>query len=103
MLSTIVSLFGALLVLAGVVAALVGGAFALFVPQLLLGGLVLLVGLAIERWRYKPITRDGPLSGWTDTGERFVDPETNRLTAVYLDAASGERHYIAVDPSRAPR
>ena len=97
MLTTIASLFGALLLLAGMLTAIVGGVFALFVPQLLVGGLLLLGGLAIERWRYKPIVSGRPEPNWTDTGERFVDPETNRLTAVYLDAANGERHYIGVD------
>jgi hypothetical protein len=96
-LSTVVSVVGAVLVLASVVAAIVGGVFALFIPQLLLGGLLLLVGLAIERWRYKPIVSGRPNPGWTDTGERFVDPETSVLTAVYLDAATGERHYLAID------
>jgi hypothetical protein len=97
MLSTVVSVVGAVLVLASVVAAIVGGVFALFIPQLLLGGLLLVVGLAIERWRYKPIVSGRPNPGWTDTGERFVDPETSALTAVYLDATTGERHYLAID------
>lgn len=97
MLSTIVSLVGAMLVLASVVAAIVGGVFALFIPQLLLGGLLLVVGLAIERWRYKTIVSGRPNPGWTDTGERFVDPETSVLTAVYLDTTTGERHYLAID------
>jgi hypothetical protein len=88
---------GSLLVVAGIVVAAIGGAFAVFVPQLIVGGLLLLVGLAIERWRYKPILRHPPQPGWTDTGERFIDPETQALTAVYLDAANGERHYIALD------
>jgi hypothetical protein len=96
-LSAIVSALGALLVLAGIATAFIGGVFAIFVPQLVFGGLLLLVGLAIERWRYKPIVNRQPASGWTDTGERFVDPETNALTAVYLDVATGERHYIAID------
>jgi hypothetical protein len=87
---------GALLVLAGMVTAILGGVFAAFVPYLLVMGLALFVGLAIERWRYKPIIHRPPEPDWTDTGERFIDPETNELTAVYLDAPSGERHYIAI-------
>ena len=95
MLSTIASALGALLVLAGVATAIVGGVFVVFVPQLVVGGLLLLVGLAIERWRYKSIVSGPPDPHWTDTGERFVDPETSALTAVYLDT-TGERHYIAI-------
>ena len=96
-MATLAAALGTLLVVAGILTAVVGGVFALFLPQLVFGGLLLLVGLAIERWRYKPIVSGRPQPGWTDTGERFVDPETHALTAVYLDAASGERHYIAID------
>jgi hypothetical protein len=96
-MALIVSALGALLLMAGIVTAIIGGVFVVFVPQLIVGGLLLLGGLAIERWRYKPVVRRQPEPNWTDTGERFVDPETNALTAVYSDATSGERHYIAID------
>lgn len=86
---------GALLLLIAAVALLVGGALALFLPQLIIGGLFLIIALAIERWRYKPIGTARPDPRWTDTGERFVDPETGVLTAVYFDADKGERHYLA--------
>ena len=60
------------------------------------GGLLVLgIGLAIERWRYKPVRATRPEAGWNDTGERFVDPETGLLTAVYFDPRTGERHYLA--------
>jgi hypothetical protein len=93
---------GGLLLVAAAVTLLLGGAIVWFVPQLVIGGVVLIVGLAIERWRYKPIWQGRPEPGWTDTGERFVDPETGRLTAVYFDAAKGERHYLAL-PDSTPR
>jgi len=96
-MAMIVFALGSLLLLAGIVIAIVGGAFVIFIPHLIVGGLLLVVGLAIERWRYKPIVHRPPEPSWTDTGERFIDPETNRLTAVYLDAMSGERHYIVAD------
>ncbi|MDE2496905.1 MAG: hypothetical protein KGK35_03675 [Xanthomonadaceae bacterium] len=86
---------GALLLLIAAVALLVGGALALFLPQLIIGGLFLIIALAIERWRYKPIRSERPDPRWTDTGERFVDPETGVLTAVYFDPRHGERHYLA--------
>ena len=67
----------------------------------IIGGLlVLAVGLAIERWRYKPVRQERPDPRWTDTGERFVDPETGRLTAVYFDPVKGERHYLAAPGPR---
>lgn len=98
MLSTLAMLLGGLLVVAGTVIALFGGLFVIFVPQLIIGGLFLIIGLAIERWRYKSIAHAAPDPRWKDTGERFVDPETGVLTAVYFDAASGERHYLAANP-----
>ena len=58
-------------------------------------GLILILGLLFERWRYKPLTgaRLGP--GWVATDERFVDPETGKLVTVYFHAATGERRYVA--------
>ena len=102
MLSIALYVAGALLLVAAAVTLLLGGTILWFVPQLVVGGLILIVGLAIERWRYKPIRQARPEPGWTDTGERFVDPETGRLTAVYFDVATGERHYLAV-PGSTPR
>jgi len=57
---------------------------------------VFLIGLAIERWRYKPLAERPPGPDWQATGERFVDPETGKLVAVYFHPATGERRYIAV-------
>jgi hypothetical protein len=59
-------------------------------------GLLLLIGLLIERWRYKPLSERSPGPDWTATGERFVDPETGKLVAVYFHPASGERRYVAL-------
>ena len=95
MLAVALYVIGALLLLIAAIALLVGGALALFLPQLIVGGLFLILALAIERWRYKPVSATRPDPRWTDTGERFVDPETGMLTAVYFDAAKGERHYLA--------
>jgi hypothetical protein len=87
---------GALLLLVAAIALLVGGVLVVFLPQLIMGGVFLIVALAIERWRYKPVGSGRPDPAWTDTGERFVDPETGLMTAVYFDPAKGERHYMAV-------
>jgi hypothetical protein len=98
-LAIVLYVIGGLLLLIAAVMLMIGGALALFLPQLVIGGLVLIVALAIERWRYKPVRSERPDPRWIDTGERFVDPETQRMTAVYFDPAGGERHYLVVPDS----
>lgn len=96
MLPIVLYVLGGLMLVGAGIAVLTGVMVALL-PQLIFGGLLLVVGLAIERWRYKPLLRTGPDPRWKDTGERFVDPGSGQLTAVYFDPRDGERHYIAVD------
>ena len=93
MLARSLCVLGAIMLL-GAVLAMTGVWASALLPQLLLGGLFLLIGLAIERWRYKPLERRAPDPRWTDTGERFTDPQSGVLVAVYFDPASGERHYV---------
>ncbi|MFO1507131.1 MAG: hypothetical protein U1F23_08710 [Lysobacterales bacterium] len=100
MFTVVLYVIGGLMVMGGIVAALFGGVWLVFLPQLLVGGVLLIVGLAIERWRYKPILHAPPDARWRDTGERFVDPETGLLTAVYYDRATSERHYLAAGEDR---
>jgi hypothetical protein len=57
--------------------------------------LILLVGLLIERWRYKRLAENLPGQEWVATQERFVDPESGRLVTVYYRASTGERRYVA--------
>jgi len=57
-------------------------------------GLVLVLGLLFERWRYKPLADRSPGPDWQRTDERFVDPETGKLVTVYFHPAAGERRYI---------
>ena len=59
-------------------------------------GVILIIGLLIERWRYKPLAGQRPGPEWTATDERFVDPETGKLVTVYYHPASGERRYVAL-------
>lgn len=91
MLRTAVLLLGGLSLIASLLCAMQGAAnAALF---LFVNGLVLTLAIVYERWRYRSIvTRPEP--GWQATGERFVDPETERLTEVYYDPATGSRHYV---------
>jgi Domain of unknown function (DUF1707) len=37
---------------------------------------------------------DAPGPGWTPTNERFRDPRTQRILRVWVDPASGARHYV---------
>ncbi|MGN6321851.1 MAG: hypothetical protein ACTHNE_08995 [Dyella sp.] len=99
MLPMVLYVLGGLMLVGAGIAVLTGVMVALL-PQLIFGGLLLVVGLAIERWRYKPLLRGGPDPRWEDTGERFIDPGTGQLTAVYFDAQRGERHYVVVDEQR---
>ncbi|GAB3024607.1 MULTISPECIES: hypothetical protein [Oleiagrimonas] len=69
-------------------------------PWLLYGALVLGAGVAFESWRYKRIGPKRIEAHWQDTGERFVDPETGVITAVYFDPRTAERHYVAQDGPR---
>ena len=75
-------------------------------------GAGVLIGLAIERNRYRSEAADrafdpyGPGGGepagtleprFEPTDERFVDPTTRQRMRVYLDRRSGERRYVAED------
>jgi hypothetical protein len=85
---------GALLVGAAALAiagCTIGAALYLAVP-----GLVLLFGLLVEPWRYKPLTDGRPGPGWMATDERFIDPESGKLVNVFYKPATGERRYVAV-------
>lgn len=60
-------------------------------------GIALSLGTVFER-RYKRPGAGSHGLGWTDTGERFIDPETGRRVAVYM-SVTGEREYRTIpDP-----
>jgi hypothetical protein len=40
---------------------------------------------------------NSPAPGWLATNERFRDPATRRIMRVWVDPASGERHYVPDD------
>ena len=56
-------------------------------------GLLLTVGFAVERWRYRQSYTAG--GRWEATGERFFDEPTQRNVQVYYNPATGERRYVA--------
>ena len=106
-----IGVMGVLLLVAGVVLGVgfvgSGGLFAGF--WLIVGGAALLIGVLIERTRYRSqaAERDqlspGPGGGETAppeprfqrTDEVFVDPTTHLQMRVYLDPTTGERRYLA--------
>jgi hypothetical protein len=65
-------------------------------PALVPGSLGLLVlgGTLFERVRYRPLQDTAPGPGWTDTGERFVDPTTGDHVAVFFNPVNGDRQYV---------
>ncbi len=88
------------IVAAGLLATAMGLSSVPFLFPIALPFAFVLIGLLIERYRYKTPSPDRPGAGWTDTGERFVDPESNRLVAVYFEPKTGERRYIDAGPGR---
>jgi hypothetical protein len=88
------------LIVAGIlllVAAAGAGAVGVPTPAviwLLVLGLILSLGVLVERARYKSIAGAKPGPGWQATGERFVDPESGKLVEVYFKPATGERRYV---------
>jgi hypothetical protein len=96
MLRTSLLVFAVALALAGAILLIRGlpgpGAYSLGL------GVLIVVGTAFERWRYRP--NDGrPGAGWEPTGERFEDPQSGRTVQVFYDPRSGERRYVS---SRTP-
>ena len=78
-----------LLTLCGVAGLLLG--YPVWAPTF--WALGLLVCVAFERWRYdKPPASAG--GNWQVTGEKFVDPESGRVTEVLYDPDTGERRYV---------
>lgn len=62
--------------------------------QMLAGGLIVLVGIVFERWRYRRV-EERPEGSWEATGERFVDPSTGEPVEVFYDPRTGERRYVS--------
>jgi hypothetical protein len=93
MLRTAIVLIGLVLLVAGFVAAMSAACTG---PGIMSGvfGALILCGTLFERIRYKPLNDRSPGPGWTDTGERFFDPETSELVAVYSRDRDGERLYV---------
>jgi len=69
------------------------------VVYLAVNGVILVSAVLLERQRYH--TRVDRNQGyWQPTGERFVDPTTERLMEVFYNRATGERDYREVTNQR---
>ncbi len=55
-------------------------------------GLLLTLGFAIERWKYRQTRVPG--GQWQATEERFFDEEKNCNIQVYYNPATGQRRYV---------
>jgi hypothetical protein len=86
---------------------LIGAAVLLFlvhatlwlVVYLAVNGVILVSAVLLERQRYR--TRmDRGQGHWQPTGERFVDPTTQRLMEVFYNRTTGERDYREVPNQR---
>jgi len=56
--------------------------------------LLIAMGCLWERRYHAAQQGNPPEDRFRATGERFVDPETGRLTAAWVDPATGERRYV---------
>ncbi|HLX57026.1 MAG TPA: hypothetical protein VKR83_08385 [Ktedonobacteraceae bacterium] len=65
------------------------------VLYLAVNGVILVSAVLLERKRYRTWV-DRTQGHWQLTGERFVDPTTERLMEVFYNPATGERDYREV-------
>ena len=86
---------------------LIGAAVLLFIVHatlwlvlyLAVNGFIMVSAVLLERKRYHPPV-DRTQSPWRPTGERFVDPTTQRLIEVFYNSTTGERDYREVTRQR---
>ncbi len=112
----ILGLFGALLVLAGLVTLRAGG-LGIFGVMATVSGALILLALLYERSRYRSDPAEaanepsGPgggepggivPAGFRPTSEVFVDPSSGQRMRVYSQPASGARRYVAEGKADGP-
>ena len=95
MLRRVIIGYGLLSLLGAVVLLFLVHATLWLATYLAVDGFILLLAVLLERKRYR--TRVDRTQGhWQPTGERFVDPATERLMEVFYNPATGERDYREV-------
>jgi len=62
--------------------------------QVLVFGVLVLIGTLFERWRYRRI-EEASNGRWQRTDEQFIDPTTGDPVEVMFDPRTGERRYVA--------
>ena len=65
------------------------------VIYLAVDGVILMSAILLERQRYSAQV-NRTQGKWQPTGERFVDPTSERLMEVFYNSATGERDYREV-------
>ena len=105
----VLAALGISMLVGGLVLLAIGGPTAIIGIWALLGAVVLLVAVVLERTRYRSEAAErtsepsgpgggesGPIEARFElTPERFVDPTTGRSMRVYIDPRTGERRYRA--------
>jgi hypothetical protein len=110
-LRALILALGGLLILGGFAAIALGGWAGLMGLWSVVGGLVIVAAVLLERRRYRSVAAEagpeppGPGGGepldepleprFSPTNELFVDPTTGVQMRVWVDAASGDRRYRA--------
>jgi len=89
---------GVLLLAGALLAALLGARTPGLFMAMVAGALILLGTLAERRRKDLGEAPRGP--GWHATDERFVDPETGQLVAVWHNDTTGERCYVRLGVRR---
>ncbi len=82
-------IIGLILVAIGLTLRFLSGSFWL---QFLIPGVVVVLAVLCERWRYRQKEHSGE-GEWQCTGECFEDPETGVIMEVLYNPSSGERRY----------
>lgn len=96
-LRIVVAGIGAFLLLSGLFTICVARVFPPAFGAVIFGALIL-IGTLAEQYRYKRVRRGQPGPGWRLGAERFVDPESGKIVAVWYNDRIGERAYAEVKP-----
>jgi cell division protein FtsW (lipid II flippase) len=95
MLRVVIIAYGLLYLIGAAVLLFLVHATLWWVAYLAVNGLILVGAVLMERKRYR--AQVNRVQGyWQPTGERFVDPATERLMEVFYNKATGERDYREV-------
>ncbi len=96
MLRSFVLGLGVLLMGTGVFGLTLDGGPAMLAP--LIFGVLLLLGTIFEPHYKRNQPTPSPNHGFSPTGERFLDPTTNKPVEVWYNHKTGERRYVSPGP-----